>query len=64
MGQDVQRLAEEKLYRRSVRDDIPERRADNREKIIDYDLEFAVSRQEKLLSRWEEIMTERKEATP
>ena len=64
VGQDVQRLAEEKLYRRSVRDDIPERRADNREKIIDYDLGFAVSRQEKLLSRWEEIMTERKEATP
>lgn len=57
---DVQRLAAEKLYRRTVRTDIPQEISDREEKLIDFDLEWAVTHQEDILERWSELMDETK----
>lgn len=51
MSTDVQRLAVEKLYRRTVRDDItPDQKEEG--SIMDFDLGWAVKNQKTILERW------------
>lgn len=54
---DVQRLAVEKLYRRTVRSDI---RPDKKEEgsLMDFDLDWAVANQETILEKWADLMGE------
>lgn len=61
---DVQRLAVEKLFRRTVRTDIPQETADRKEKLMDFDLEWAVTHQEDILEQWSELMNETEAAGP
>lgn len=56
VSRDVQRLAVEKLYRRTVRLDIPQDAGSETGKIVDFDLEWAVEHQEEILSCWERLM--------
>ena len=52
---DVQRLAVEKLYRRTVRDDItPDQKEEG--SIMDFDLGWAVKNQKSILERWAALM--------
>ena len=52
---DVQRLASEELYRRTVRDDIsPDKKEEG--SIMDFDLDWAVKNQESILERWAALM--------
>lgn len=60
VSQDVQRLAVEKLYRRSVRRDILKDSEPETGKIVDFDLEWAVEHQEEILDTWEKLMEDRK----
>lgn len=60
VSQDVQRLAVEKLYRRTVRTDIPQETSEQEEVIADFDLEWAVLHQEEILDQWSELMDEKK----
>lgn len=53
---DVQRLAVEKLYRRTVRTDIPQEKSAQNEILMDFDLEWAVNHQEDILEQWSELM--------
>lgn len=55
VSQDVQRLAVEKLYRRTVRQDIPQDTAPETGKIVDFDLEWAVEHQEEILDTWAKL---------
>lgn len=63
VSRDVQRLAAEKLYRRTVRLDMPGELAPEAGKIIDFDLEWAVEHQEEILDEWAALTQDAKEAS-
>lgn len=60
VGDDVQQLAVDRLYRRSVLENMQES-AEPGMKIVDFDVELAGSRREEVLKLWTEIMMERGE---
>lgn len=60
VGDDVQQLAVDRLYRRSVLENMQEA-AEPGMKILDFDVELAGSRREEVLKLWAEIMMERGE---
>lgn len=60
VGEDVQQLAVDRLYRRSVREELREP-SDTNMKILDFDVEWAGIHKEEILKLWAEIMAERGE---
>lgn len=63
VSRDVQRLVEEVLFRRTVRNDLQEYRTEeeNRMRVIDYDVPWAVEEKENILKTWGEIQNKDKQ---
>lgn len=55
-SEDVQRLCEEKLYRRSVLESVRSEAVSGSMKIIDYDVEWAAEHRSEIISRWSELL--------
>lgn len=56
VSDDVQQLAMDQFLRRTVRTDLEQRTADDKLKIMDFDLVWASSHQEEILNMWSELM--------
>ena len=63
VSRDVQRLVEEVLFRRTVRNDLQEYRTEeeNRMRVIDYDVPWVVEEKENILKTWGEIQNKDKQ---
>ena len=56
VSDDVQKLAVDQFLRRTVRTDLSQGAADDEIKIMDFDLVWASSHQERILEMWSELM--------
>lgn len=52
VSMDTQKFAEEYLYRRTIRKDLVLENQESEERLINFDLKLAVSRQKRLLKKW------------